>query len=418
MCPTIEALQRTDPEIARALQNELRRQRDGLELIAAENYVSTAVLAAMGSVMTNKYAEGYPGARHYGGCQFVDEVECLAIDRARRIFHAEHANVQAHSGTQANMAVFFAAIRPGDTVMGMNLAHGGHLSHGSKSNFSGVLYNVVSYGVDRRSECINMDEVRSLAKKYRPRIMVAGASSYPRFIDFKAFAEVAAEVGAYLFVDIAHTAGLVAADLHPSPVPYADFVTLTTHKTMRGPRGGIILCPQKYADVVDRWIFPGTQGGPFMHIIAGKAVALQEALLPSFNDYQKQILKNCQAMLKEFTRRGYRIVSGGSDNHLFLIDLRPLEMTGTEATEWLDAAGITVNRNHVPFDSPKVPGGIRIGTPALTTRKMKEDEMVQIADWIDQVIRAHGEPLLCEKIREDVRQMCERFPIYESTHYA
>jgi len=372
----------------------------------------------MGSVMTNKYAEGYPGSRHYGGCQFVDQAEQLAIERAKKIFNAEHANVQAHSGSQANMAVLFAAIKPGDTILGMNLAHGGHLSHGSKNSFSGRLFEVYSYGVDRKTECINMEEVRSLAKQHKPNIIIAGASSYPRFIDFKAFADVATEVGAILFVDIAHTAGLVAADLHPTPVGYADFVTLTTHKTMRGPRGGIILCKKKYAGLVDKHIFPGIQGGPFMHIIAGKAVALQEALSPAFNKYQKQILLNCQAILKEISQRGYRIVTGGSDNHLFLIDLREKDITGSQASDWLDMAGITVNRNHVPFDSPKVPGGIRIGTPALTTRMMTETEMVLIAGWIDEVLRTRGNATTCSNILEQVRDLCRRFPIYGSTYYA
>jgi len=403
-----------DPEIYEAVRGELTRQLTRLELIAAENYVSEAVLAAQGCVMTNKYAEGYPGARYYAGCEFVDIGERLAIERARQIFGAEHANVQPHCGTQANMAVYFAVLRPGDRLMALDLAHGGHLSHGAPKSFCGALYDVIPYGVSRETETLDMDQIRDLALRHRPRMIVTGASAYPRFIDFKAFAEIAREVDAYLMADVAHPAGLIAAGLHPSPVPHADFVTATTHKTMRGPRGGIILCKKDYAHKIDAQVFPGIQGGPLMHVIAGKAVALKEALRDDFVDYQRQILANCQAMLHEFQRRGYRIVSGGSDNHLFLVDLRHRGMTGRHACQLLDEAGITLNQNLIPFDprSARETSGVRIGTPAVTTRGMRETEMVHIAAWIDHVLRAPDNAELRARTRAEVEEFCLQFPIY------
>jgi len=414
----VRSLRHVDPEIYEALRGEIERQRYTLELIAAENFVSEAVLAASGSIMTNKYAEGYPSARYYGGCEHVDTAERLAIDRAKAIFGAEHANVQPHSGTQANMAVFFAVLKPGDTVLSMNLAHGGHLSHGAPKSFSGQLYNVATYGVNAKSETLDMDEIRAIARACRPKLIIAGASAYPRFIDYEAFASIARETGAVLLVDIAHVAGLVAAGLHPSPVQCSEFVTATTHKTMRGPRGGIILCKKKYASRIDKEIFPGIQGGPLMHTIAGKAVALKEALDSSFKAYQQQILKNCQALLGEMKARGYRIVTGGSENHLFLVDLRARNISGKKACELLDEAGITLNQNLIPFD-PKPASeasGVRIGTPAVTTRGMKEPEMLLVAQWIDQVISNPGEQSLRKSIKDKVRELCERFPLYENLH--
>jgi len=412
----MKSLKSVDPEIYAALAAEVERQRNTIELIAAENFVSEAVLAASGSIMTNKYAEGYPGARYYGGCEYVDVAERLAIERAKQIFGAEHANVQPHSGTQANMAVFFAVLKPGETVLSMDLAHGGHLSHGARKSFSGRLYHVATYGVDPTTEMIDMGEVRRLAVQSRPKLIIAGGSAYPRFIDYTAFAAVAEEVGAHLLVDIAHVAGLVAAGLHPSPVACSDFVTATTHKTMRGPRGGIILCRKRYAAKIDSNIFPGIQGGPLMHTIAGKAVALKEALDSSFKDYQRQILRNCQALLGELQARGYRIVTGGSDNHLFLVDLRNRGITGKKACALLDEAGITLNHNLIPFD-PKPPSeasGVRIGTPALTTRGMKEDEMRLVARWIDALLDSPDDENLRKKIRRDVRELCDQFPLYEN----
>ena len=407
-------LQSVDPEVFDAVRNEIHRQLTRLELIAAENYVSEAVLVAQGSVMTNKYAEGYVARRYYAGCEFIDVGERLAIERAKQIFGADHANVQPHSGTQANMAVYFAVLKPGDTLMALDLAHGGHLSHGAAKSFSGALYNVVPYGVSRAAERIDMAEVRDLARACRPQMIVTGASAYPRFIDYEAFAEIAHEVGAYLMADIAHVAGLIAAGLHPSPVPCADFVTATTHKTMRGPRGGIILCGSEHAAKIDAQIFPGIQGGPLMHTIAGKAVALREALLDGFYDYQRQILANCQAMLLELKERGHRIVTDGSDNHLFLVDLRALGMTGRHACTLLDEAGITLNQNLIPFDprSARETSGVRIGTPAVTTRGMAEAEMRQIAAWIDDVLRNPDDAPLRERIRSEVEDLCLRFPIY------
>ena len=376
-------LAETDPEVYDAVRGELRRELLGIELIAAENYVSEAVLVAQGSVMTNKYAEGYPGRRYYGGCDFVDIGERLAIERAKTIFGAEHANVQPHSGSQANMAVYFAMLEPGDKIMALDLAHGGHLSHGAPKSFCGALFDVYPYGVSRESETLDMAQIAEQAREVRPRLIVTGASAYPRFIDFEAFGAIAREVGALLMADVAHPAGLIAAGLHPSPVPVADLVTATTHKTMRGPRGGIILCKAAYAKAIDSQVFPGIQGGPLMHTIAGKAVALREALKPDFRHYQKQILDNCQALLAELAGRGYRIVSGGSDNHLFLVDLRSVapDMAGRQACELLDEAGITVNHNLIPFDPrpARQTSGVRIGTPAVTTRGMTENEMATIA---------------------------------------
>jgi len=411
---SLNALKSLDPEIYESLAGELERQRSTIELIAAENFVSEAVLAATSSVMTNKYAEGYPGARYYAGCEFVDAAEQLAIERAKALFGAEHANVQPHSGTQANMAVFFAMLKPGDTVLSMDLAHGGHLSHGSRKNFSGQFYNIVSYGVSKKTETLDMADIRRQALECKPKLIIAGASAYPRFLDYEAFADIAKEAGAYLLVDIAHVAGLVAAGLHPNPVPCSDFVTATTHKTMRGPRGGIILCKKQFASKIDSQVFPGIQGGPLMHTIAAKAVALREALCDSFKHYQKQILTNCQALIDGLISRGYRIVTGGSDNHLFLVDLRSRGISGKDACDLLHQAGITLNLNLIPFDTmpPKVASGVRIGTPAVTTRGMKEPEMQTIAQWIDEVLSNSENKALRAGIREKVRSLCERFPLY------
>ncbi|HOS98290.1 MAG TPA: serine hydroxymethyltransferase, partial [Deltaproteobacteria bacterium] len=377
-------VKKTDPEVYEAIMGELARQRYKLELIASENIVSEAVLEAQGCVMTNKYAEGYPAKRYYGGCEYVDVAEELAIERAKKLFGAEHANVQPHSGSQANMAVYFSILEPGDTYLGMSLPHGGHLSMGSPVNFSGRIYTVVPYGVREDTHRIDYDQLRDLAKKHRPKLVIAGASAYPRIIDYKTFKEVADEVGAFFMVDMAHIAGLIAAGLHPSPVPYADFVTTTTHKTLRGPRGGMVLCTEKHAKTLNSKVFPGMQGGPLMHVIAAKAVALKEALSPEFKEYQAQIVKNAKAMADEFLAMGFTLVSGGTDNHLMLVDLTNKDVTGKEAQEMLDAANITVNRNAIPFDtkSPFVTSGIRIGTPALTTRGMKEEEMRQVARMI------------------------------------
>ena len=415
----MKSLRSVDPGIYAALVAEIERQRYTIELIAAENFVSDAVLAASGSIMTNKYAEGYPSARYYAGCEPVDAAETLAIERAKTLFGAEHANVQPHSGTQANMAVFFAALKPGDTVLSMDLSHGGHLSHGAKKSFSGQFYKVVTYGVSpekEKNEMLDMDDIRQKARDCRPKLIIAGASAYPRFIDYEAFADIAKEVGAYLLVDIAHVAGLVAAGLHPNPISCSDFVTATTHKTMRGPRGGIILCKKKHAAKIDSWIFPGIQGGPLMHTIAGKAVALQEALDGSFKEYQRQILRNCKALLEGLKSQGYRIVTGGSDNHLFLVDLRNRDITGKLACDLLHRAGITLNLNLIPFDPlpPKVASGVRIGTPAVTTRGMKEPEMQKIAGWIHAVLSNPEDGSLRLRIRGEVRKLCEKFPLYEN----
>lgn len=403
-----------DPEVFQAIQNEKKRQMSVIELIASENLVSPAVLEAMGSILTNKYAEGYPGHRYYGGCEFVDVVEELARERAKKLFGADHANVQPHSGAQANTAVYFAALKPGDTVLGMNLSHGGHLTHGSPVNLSGKYYNFVAYGVDPRTERIDYDQVRDLARQHRPKLIVAGASAYPRIIDFAAFRSIADEVGALFMVDMAHIAGLVAAGLHPSPVPHAHFVTTTTHKTLRGPRGGMILCTAEWASAIDKAVFPGIQGGPLMHIIAAKAVALKEALEPSFAEYQKQIIANAKVLAEELMTRGYRLVSGGTDNHLMLVDLTSKGITGKDAEEALDKVGITVNKNAIPFDKrkPTVTSGIRIGTPTVTTRGMKEPEMRIIASLIDRTLSSINDPESLERIAREVQELTARFPFY------
>lgn len=406
-------LEQTDPDVFRYIQYELERQSNQLELIASENIVSRAVLEAQGSIFTNKYAEGYPNRRYYGGCDYADEVEALAITRAKEIFNAEYANVQPHSGSQANMAVYFATLKPGDKVLGMDLAHGGHLTHGASVSFSGKLFNFISYGVRKDSETIDMDEVERIAFENRPRMIVAGASAYPRIIDFERFRKIADQIGALFMVDMAHIAGLIAAGVHPSPIPYADFVTTTTHKTMRGPRGGLILAKEKHGKALDSNIFPGIQGGPLVHVIAAKAVAFKEAMSLDFIDYQKQVVKNADVLATELNRRGFRVVSGGTDNHLMLIDLNSKDITGKEAEHLLEDAGLTVNKNAIPFDTQSrfVTGGIRIGTPAVTTRGLREQEMVLIADWINRVISSR-DPLVLAEIRQEVRTLCDRLPIY------
>lgn len=403
-----------DAEVAKAIEQEENRQKNTIELIASENFVSRAVMAAQGSVLTNKYAEGYPGKRYYGGCEFVDVVENLARERVKKIFAAEHANVQPHSGSQANMAVYFAFLKPGDTILGMNLSHGGHLTHGSPVNISGVYFNVIPYGVDEKTERIDYDQLRQLAVEHHPKMIVAGASAYPRVIDFVKMREIADEAGAYLMVDMAHFAGLVAAGLHPSPVPYADFVTSTTHKTLRGPRGGLILCKEKYAQAIDKAIFPGIQGGPLMHVIAAKAVAFGEALQPEFKAYQTNIVENAKALAQALTERGFRLVSGGTDNHVMLVDVRTKELTGKEAESILHEVGITVNKNTIPFDpaSPFVTSGIRLGTPAATSRGMNVDAMKRIAEAIDIALTSHHEPDKLTQAREIVRSLCAEFPLY------
>lgn len=408
-----EKLNRFDPEVYAACERELHRQQQNIELIASENIVSEAVLLAAGSILTNKYAEGYPGKRYYGGCQYVDEVENLARDRACRLFGAEHANVQPHSGANANLAVFFALLKPGDTVLSMSLAHGGHLSHGSPVNISGTYFNIVPYELDPVTERIDYDRVRRLALEHHPKLILAGASAYPRTIDFAKFREIADEVGAYLMVDMAHIAGLVAAGLHPNPVPVADVVTTTTHKTLRGPRGGMILCREQYAKQIDKAIFPGTQGGPLMHIIAAKAVAFGEALTEDFRAYQRRIVDNAATLAEELTRRGIRLVSGGTDNHLMLIDLRDTGISGKELEARLDAVHITANKNTVPNDpaSPFVTSGLRVGTPAVTSRGFGHDEMVSIAGFIDTVL--HDFEQNRDAITAQVISLCEKFPIYE-----
>jgi glycine hydroxymethyltransferase len=405
------SLKNFDPEVEEAIVREAKREEEKIILIASENVVSRAVLEAQGSLMTNKYAEGYPGRRYYGGCEFVDVVESLAIERAKKLFGAEHINVQPHSGSGANMAVYFATLKPGDTILGMSLAHGGHLTHGSPVNFSGMLYRVVSYGIQKETGRIDYDEVAKLAEVERPKMIVVGASAYSRTLHFDRFREIADRVGAYLMVDMAHIAGLVAAKVHPSPVPHADFVTTTTHKTLRGPRGGMILCREKYAKAIDKAIFPGIQGGPLMHIIAAKAVALKEALSEEFTTYQKQIVANAAALAKGLISKGYDIVSGGTDTHLMLVDLTKRGITGKEAEEALDLAGITVNKNAIPFDErpPSQASGIRLGTPIVTTRGMKEKEMGEIATLIDTALQNRKEPAALEKVRIEVQSLCKRF---------
>lgn len=413
MCASF--LKKTDPEIYQAIARELFRQHRNIELIASENFTSLAVLEAQGSVLTNKYAEGYPRARWYGGCEYVDEAEHLARERAKELFGAEHANVQPHCGSQANMAVYFAALNPGDTVLALDLACGGHLSHGLSANFSGMFYKIISYGVSPRTEMIDYDEVADLALRHKPRMILAGASAYPRTLDFKRFREIADSVGAYLFVDMAHIAGLVAAGLHPSPVPYAEFVTTTTHKTLRGPRGGLILCKKEFAKKIDSTVFPGIQGGPLMHVIAGKAVALKEALSPDFKKYQQRILANARTLAETLSEKGLRIVSGGTDTHLMLVDLTTQELTGKEAAAFLDASRITVNKNLIPFDkkSPFQTSGLRLGTPAVTTRGMGVREMKQIASIIYEVIAAKGEEGVLRASLKKVEALVKKFPLYQ-----
>ncbi len=406
-------IEEKDPAIYGAIQGELTRIRTTLELIASENYPSLAVLGAMGSILTAKYAEGYPGKRYYGGCQFVDVAEELARERAKSLFHAEHANVQPHSGTQMNMAVYFTFLNPGDTIMTLRLDHGGHLSHGHSVNFSGRFYRVVHYGVTPDTELIDMNEVREKAKESHPKLIMVGYTAYSRSIDFQAFREIADEVGAVLVADIAHPAGLIAAGIYSDPIPHCEVVTATTHKTLRGPRGGLILCKKEFAKRIDRAVFPETQGGPFMHIIAAKAVAFQEALQPSFTVYQVQTLQNARTLARALAEEGLRIVSGGTDNHLFLVDLRPLNITGKEAETLLESAGITVNKNTIPYDPqpPAVASGIRIGTPAVTTRGMKESEMRQIARWIARVLSSK-DLQVAHQVRKEVAEVCEQFPLY------
>jgi len=411
----MEYLKKTDPEIFDAVLDETKRQNDGIELIASENFTSRAVMEAVSSSMTNKYAEGYPHARYYGGCVNVDKAEDIAIARAKELFGAEHVNVQPHSGSQANMAVYFAMVEPGGTVLAMDLACGGHLTHGHKKNFSGMYYNMVFYGVDRKSEKIDFDEIRAKALEHRPRMILAGASAYPRTLEFDKFREICDEVGAILMVDMAHIAGLVAAKIHPDPVPVSEFVTSTTHKTLRGPRSGMILCKEEFGKKIDSMIFPGIQGGPLMHVIAGKAVAFKEALEPEFRDYQKRIVANASRLAEELASRGFRIVSGGTDNHLMLVDLTPKGITGKEAETCLDKAGITVNKNLIPFDekSPFVTSGIRIGTPAATTRGMGEDEMARVADFIDRAIKARDDEKALGGVRTELGEMLAAFPLYK-----
>jgi glycine hydroxymethyltransferase len=410
-----EALRKVDPSIAAVIDSELKREREGIELIASENVVSPAVLAAMGSVLTNKYAEGYPGKRYYGGCEVVDQAEDLARDRAKKLFGCDHANVQPHSGSQANMAAYFSVLKPGDTILAMNLSHGGHLTHGSPVNFSGQLYNVIPYGVSMETETIDLDQVADLAREHRPVMIVCGGSAYPRNIDAAGFSEIAKETGALLMFDIAHIAGLVAAGIHPDPVPFCDFVTTTTHKTLRGPRGGMVMCREQFGKSVDKAVFPGMQVGPLMHVIAAKAVAFQEALQPSFNDYQEQIVNNAKALAGSLLKRDFRLVSGGTDTHLILVDLTNRGITGKDMEIALDKAGITVNKNTVPAEtrSPFVTSGIRIGTPAVTTRGFKEAEMDILAGWIE--IRANniGNDKVLSAVRAEVLELCSNFPLYK-----
>lgn len=409
-----DLIAKTDSEIAELMEKELRRQQHHLELIASENIVSEAVMEAMGSHLTNKYAEGYPGKRYYGGCEFVDGVETIAIERAKKLFGAEHANVQPHSGAQANMAVYLAFLKPGDKILGLDLSHGGHLTHGAKVNTSGKMYESHFYGVDPETEVLDYDDIRAKALEIKPQMIVAGASAYPRIIDFKKIREICDEIGAYMFVDMAHIAGLVAAGLHPSPVPYADVVTTTTHKTLRGPRGGLILCKEEYAKKIDSAVFPGHQGGPLMHIIAAKAVCFKEALDPSFKDYQAQIIKNAKAMAERLVENGFKIISGGTDNHMMLVDVTPFGANGRDVQNLLESANITLNKNSIPNEklSPALTSGVRIGTPAVTTRGMKEEECVYIADLITELIK--GGEAKVDEIKAKVVELCDKFPIYEN----
>lgn len=407
-------LKQIDPEIYAAIKKEMKRQDENLELIASENFASLGVLEAQGSVLTNKYAEGYPGRRWYGGCEYVDIAESLAIERAKAIFGAEHVNVQPHSGSQANMAVYFAAIKPGDTVLAMDLASGGHLTHGHPHNFSGMFYKMVGYGVDRKTEALDYDVILELAKIHKPKMILAGASAYPRIIDFKKFRQIADSVGAYLFVDMAHIAGLVAAGIHPSPVPYAEFVSSTTHKTLRGPRGGFILCKKEFAKKIDSQIFPGIQGGPLMHVVAAKAVAFREAMTPEFKQYQIQLTKNAKELANALEKKGFRIVSGGTDTHLILVDLNAKNVTGADASKILGEVNVTVNKNLIPFDekSPTVTSGIRLGTAAVSTRRMKEAQMQKIASLIDDALRNQGNIEKLSKIKKETIALAKKFPLY------
>ena len=409
------SLKAVDPEVYQAIAEERSRQNFGLELIASENFVSRAVLEATGSVMTNKYAEGYPGRRYYGGCEFVDVAERLAIDRAKQLFGAEHVNVQPHSGTSANMAVYFGFLKPGDKLMGLDLSCGGHLTHGHRLSYSGRDFQVVAYGVDKESERIDYDEVERIAMEERPKLIVCGASAYSRVIDFERFGAIAEKAGSLLMADIAHIAGLVAAGIHPSPVPHCHFVTTTTHKTLRGPRAGMVMCKEQFAKDLDRSVFPGIQGGPLMHVIAAKAVSFKEALTEEFRDYQRQIVANAKRLAERLIERGFRIVSGGTDNHVFLLDVAAAGLTGKVAEKALETAGITVNKNTIPYDPnpPLVASGIRIGAPALTTRNMREPEMEQVGDFIAEVLRAHDDSAVHERVRGQIRELCERFPLYD-----
>ena len=413
---SLDALKATDPDVFAAISAEEQRQREKLLLIASENFASPAVLAAQGCLMTNKYAEGYPGKRYYGGCQYVDTVEELAIQRTKQIFGAEHVNVQPHSGSQANMAAYLSVLKPGDTILGMDLAQGGHLTHGSRVNFSGMIFRAFSYGVDRQSGLIDYAAVQRIAEESRPRMLVVGASAYARTLDFPKFQEIAKSVGAYLMVDIAHIAGLIAAGLHPNPVPYADFVTTTTHKTLRGPRGGIVMCKAEHAKAVDKIIFPGLQGGPLMHVIAAKAVALKEALAPSFKRYQQQVIANARALAQGLVERGYQIVSGGTDTHLMLVNLTNKGVTGKEAETALDAAGIIVNKNAVPYDEkpPAVASGIRLGSPIVSTRGMREPEMREVVSLIDRVLQQRQDQTTLNAVRAEAKALCGRFPIFHA----
>lgn len=412
----MKSLRKVDREIYQAILNETRRQDENIELIASENFVSLAVLEAQGSVLTNKYAEGYPGARWYGGCEYVDDVETLAIERAKKLFGAEHANVQPHSGAQANMAAYFAFLEVGDKVMAMDLACGGHLTHGHPHNFSGRFYRIIPYGVNPKTETLDYEELRLLAKRNQPKMIVAGGSAYPRTIDFKKLRSICDEVGAYLFVDMAHFAGLVAAGLHPNPMPYAEVVATTTHKTLRGPRGGMIFCKKEFAKKIDAQVFPGIQGGPLMHVIAAKAVALNEALKPPFKTYQKQVVANSRSLAKTLAKAGYRIVSGGTDTHLLLVDLTNKNLSGKDAALALDRANITVNKNLIPFDplSPAVTSGVRLGTPAVTSRGLKEQEMEKIAYMIDEVLSDINNESVTEKVKKEVQKLLKKYPLYQS----
>jgi glycine hydroxymethyltransferase len=408
-----ESLNTSDPEVYDAIEKEKKREHQKIVLIASENYASRAVLEAQGSIFTNKYAEGYPSRRYYGGCEYADAVEMLAIERAKKIFGAEHVNVQPHSGSQANMAVYFAAIKPGDTILGMSLSHGGHLTHGASVSFSGTFYRNFSYGVNKNG-IIDLEQVRKLAQEHKPRLIIVGASAYSRILDFKAFSEIAKEAGAYLMADIAHIAGLIAAGVHPSPVPHADFVTSTTHKTLRGPRGGMIICKAEHAKAVDKVIFPGIQGGPLVHVIAAKAVAFKEAMTEEFRAYQSNVVNNAKTLAEELVKRGFSIISGGTDNHLMLVDLTNKNSTGKDAEDALDKAGITVNKNAIPYDTrpPAVTSGIRLGTPSITTRGMGKEEMVEIAEIISSVIDNCSDPVKIQAFAERVKVLCNRFPIY------